>query len=86
MSAMLPDFVTALEPYWEAKGEQPFATYIHSRKDEVSDALLSVTDSRAKRPKHAPLAKVYNSLRPKAKDQVEEALPRLGSTVEALAT
>ena len=82
---MLPDFADALDPFWVARGEQGFGTYLSSRGPEAATALLGVTDKRAAKPKHAAVAKIYNSLRPKAQGMVEAALPRLGEAVESLA-
>lgn len=85
VNGMLPDFATSLQPYWEARGESPFGAYLASHGSVVADSLLSVSDERAQRPNHAAVAKIYNGLRPKAKAQVEEALPRLGTAIESLA-
>lgn len=82
---MLPDFADALDPFWAARGGQPFGAYLSGRGAEAADALLNVTDKRANKPEHATIAKIYNSLRPKAQGMVEAALPRLGAAVESLA-
>jgi len=55
---LLPQFASALDPFWATKGDQPFG------------ALLGLA------------AKVYGSLRGKAKEHVVAALPRLGNAVE----
>ena len=47
---LLPDMIAKLEPYWadfSASGASGFGDYLAKRGDEVSDALLSVTDARA---------------------------------------
>lgn len=81
---MLPDFLTALEPYW-AQSSGDFGATLVARQDEVAESLLAVTDKRADNPAHAAVAKVYGMIRPKAKQHVTAALPRLGSTVQTLA-
>ena len=81
---LLPQFATALDPFWATKGEQPFGAHLAAQPDAAADALLSVTDARAARTSHASAAKVYGSLRGKAKDHVVAALPRLGAAVERL--
>lgn len=82
VNAMLPEWAERLEPLWQSRGEQPFGAYLAANSGQAADALLAVTDERAAQPKHAKVAKIYNGLRPKAKDQVEAALPRIGSVIE----
>ena len=85
VDTLLPDFATALEPFYgdyRAKGGSDFGAYLTSRSDEASDALLSVTDSRAERSSRDSIKKVYGKLRPNGKKNVEEALPRLGALVD----
>lgn len=85
VDTLLPDFVGALEPFYgdfRAKGGNDFGAYLVGRSDEASDALLSVTDSRAERSSRDSIKKVYGKLRPNGKKNVEEALPRLGQLVD----
>jgi hypothetical protein len=84
VSSMLPDFLDGLDPLWAARADATFADTLQSRSTEATDALLSVTDGRAAKPKHASLAKIYSMIRPKAAKHVTEALPRLGRTIEQL--
>lgn len=82
---MLDDFVDALEPYWAFHQTQPsadFGAYLAERPDDVSNALLAVTDRRAERSSREAVKSVYAKLRPKAKENVVEALPGLGRTLE----
>jgi hypothetical protein len=85
VDSLLEEFVAALEPHWAAYQEQPtagFGAFLAGRPQEVSQALLAVTDRRAERASRATVASMYNRLRPKAQDNVIEALPRLGDLVE----
>ncbi|RSM35085.1 hypothetical protein DMA12_45760 [Amycolatopsis balhimycina DSM 5908] len=85
VDALLPDFATALEPFYgdyRTKGGNDFGAYLSSRSDEASDALLSVTDSRAEKSSRDSIKKVYGKLRPNGKKNVEEALPRLGQLID----
>lgn len=84
ITKMLPDFVARLEPYWAARGGQPFGAYLVANGDAVAESLLEVTDRRAANPDNAAAAKVYGMLRGKAKSNVTAALPRLGAAVESL--
>ncbi|GAA1398853.1 DUF6918 family protein [Luteococcus peritonei] len=80
--AMLPDIAAALQPYWDAKGEQDFGAYLSSRSGEVADSLLAVADAKAASPDNAAIAKLYKPIRGKAKGYVEEALPRLAEALK----
>lgn len=85
VETLLPQFSEQLEPYWaafQASGEGSFANYLVGRSDEVSDSLLSVTDSRIEASSRQALKKVYSTMRPSAKKNVIEALPRLGDLVQ----
>jgi hypothetical protein len=82
---MLDEFVEQLEPFWatfttEATGD--FGTFLGTRPQEASEALLTVTDRRAERSNRAAITSVYGKLRPKAQENVIEALPGLGAVIE----
>lgn len=85
MDGLLDDFVKRLEPFFAAhKGEpRQFGDTLSSRKSEVADALLGITDDRAKRARNGTLKGAYEKLRPQAKKHVEEAIPRVGRTLSA---
>lgn len=85
VNGMLPDAARALQPYWDARGSQPFGAYLAANGDAAADGLLAVADTRAANPRHAAVATIYNGVRPKAKQHVVEALPRLGTAIEGLA-
>ena len=85
VDSLLDDFALALEPIFadfKANGGGSFASYLPTRADEASDALLSVTDARADKSSRDSIKKVYSKLRPKGKENVEEALPRLGALID----
>ena len=82
---MLDEFVDQLEPFWATFTTEPggdFGTFLAARPDEVSDALLTVTDRRAERSSRAAITSIYGKLRPKARENVIEALPGLGAVIE----
>lgn len=84
IDSLLEDFVDALEPHWAAYQAQPagdFGAFLSGRPQEVSQALLAVTDRRTQGYNPA-VTSVYTKLRPKSQDNVIEALPRLGVLVE----
>lgn len=85
IDTMLDAFVEQLEPFWgtfttEAAGD--FGTFLSIRPQEASEALLTVTDRRAERSNRAAITSVYGRLRPKAQENVIEALPALGGVIE----
>ena len=85
IDSLLDDFVERLEPFYAEyaqSGGGSFGEYLASRADEVSDAMLSVTDARAEKSQRETIKKVYNKLRPQGKKNVEEALPALGTVIE----
>jgi hypothetical protein len=85
VDSLLDDFAGALEPFYgeyKTSGGADFGKYLADRGDAASDALLGVTDSRAEGSSRDSIKKVYGSLRPNGKKNVEEALPRLGALID----
>jgi hypothetical protein len=81
---LLPEFAAALEPFYKEaveKQKKP-SEYFPQHGPRIADALLSVTDSRAKNAKSGVVRSTYDKLRGSAKKNVEAALPRLGKLVE----
>ena len=80
---LLDEFAEKLDPiYQEAKaGGKPVAAHFEQNKSRVADALLEITDDKAKRSKNPTVVRAYERLRGNAKQQVESAAPRLGTLV-----
>ena len=80
---LLPAFSQALDPiFQEAKGKGvAVSTHFIGNSGRVADALLAITDERAR---HASgLVKgTYEKLRPTGKKNVEAAVPRLSRVIE----
>ena len=88
VESLLPDMIAKLEPYWadfSASGASGFGDYLVKRGDEVSDALLSVTDQRAAASDRPTIIKAYRSVRGGAAKHVTAALPALGALVQKYA-
>jgi uncharacterized protein DUF6918 len=84
----VPDMVAQLEPFWadfSASGSSGFGDYLAKRGDEVSAALLAVTDARAAISQRPTIVKAYQALRGSAAKHVTAALPRLGALVQKYA-
>jgi hypothetical protein len=81
---LLDEFADKLDPtYQEAKtAGKPVAAFFEASKGKVADALLAITDEKAKRSKSPAVVKTYEKLRGTAKGHVEAAMPRLGKLVE----
>jgi hypothetical protein len=81
---MLPEMVGELEPYWadfKAAGGSEFGDYLAKRGEEVSEALLSMTDARAAASGRPTIIKAYRAVRGSAVKHVEAALPHVGDLV-----
>jgi hypothetical protein len=85
---LLPDFVAALEPFWAdfaASGAAGFGDYLAKRGDEVAEALLSVTDERAKMSERPVIIRAYGTVRGGAAKHINAALPAVGALVDKYA-
>jgi hypothetical protein len=84
VTELLPDFARALDPlYNDAKSaNKPVSEYFVANSGRVADALLTITDTRAKNAKSGLVKGTYDKLRSTAKKNVEAAVPRLGRMVE----
>ena len=81
------EFLDVIEPFHQealAKGQKP-GDYIRNESGRVAEALLAVTDTKAKRAENQIVQKTYDKLRPSAKKHVEAAAPRLGQLVNKYA-
>jgi hypothetical protein len=84
VESLLPKMVDKLEPYWadfSTSGGSEFGDYLAKRGEEVSEALLSVTDARAAASGRPVVIKAYGTVRGSAVKHVEAALPRVGDLV-----
>jgi hypothetical protein len=84
----IPDMVAQLEPFWadfSASGSSGFGDYLAKRGEEVSAALLSVTDARAATSERPTIVKAYRAVRGSAAKHVTAALPNLGALVQKYA-
>ena len=88
VEVLLPDMVAQLEPFWadfRASGSSGFGDYLAKRGDEVTQALLSVSDARAAGSGRPTVVKAYRSVRGSAVKHVAAALPRVGDLVQKYA-
>ena len=80
---MIDEFAVKVDPYWlecQEKGGDAQQFFV-SRKVEVANSLLTITDERAKVSPNRSIRKAYNSLRPKAVQHIGDAMPRFSKLV-----
>lgn len=85
---LVPRMLHQLQPFWadfQAGGGGRFADYLVNRGEEVSEALLTVTDDMARGSSRGVVVKAYNAVRDGAGKHIEAALPSLGGLVEKYA-
>jgi len=88
IDTLLPKMTGKLEPYWAeftASGGSSFGDYLSKRGEEVSEALLSVTDDRAAASGRPAIIRAYKTVRGGAGKHVQAALPRVGELVHKYA-
>lgn len=77
---LLDAFIERLEPLFaehmkSSDDPKAFGAFLQKNADRAADALLGVTDDRAKRAQNKTLKSAYEKLRPQAKKHVVEAIP-----------
>ncbi|WP_315790276.1 DUF6918 family protein [Fischerella sp. JS2] len=80
---LLPECFEALDPIWSEgidKGDP--VEYLVTSRSRTADALLSVTDAKAKNVKRQIVRGTYEKLRGSAKQHVEEAVPDLAKVID----
>jgi len=86
IDGLLDQFIGRLEPFfaeWEKGGKSgSFGAFLSSRPGAAANALLGVTDDRAKVVANKTLKSAYQSLRPHGEKNVEAAIPGLGRLID----
>ena len=85
---LLPEFARVLDPiFQEARASgKSVSDYFTGRSSDVAEALLALTDEKAKHSKNSLVRGTYEKLRGTAKKIVEAAVPRRGKMIEAHAS
>ncbi len=85
---LLPEFARVLDPIFQdgTKAGKAPSDYFAGRAPDVAEALLALTDEKAKASKNALVRGTYDKLRGTAKKNVEAAVPRLGKLIESHTT
>lgn len=82
---LLPQFASAFDRIYSQYQEaqiSPLSAYFNQAQNDVTSALLSVTDQRALKSTNAFLVKTYNKLRPLGETHVKSALPQLATLLQ----
>jgi hypothetical protein len=83
LDQLLPEFAPAIDPlYAKAVNEGDVVAYFRRNGSAVAEALLSVTDGKAKRANNRVMIKVYKKLRGQASGHVAAAAPGLASLIQ----
>ncbi len=86
LDSLIDDFVGQLQPHYEAyqEADDPgtLETFFRGRSDAVAESLLRATDRRAERASNKTIIKAYRKLRPKGKEHVLVAVPRVGALLD----
>ncbi len=88
LETLLPEMADELQPYWadfNDAGGGSFGDYLVKHEDEVSEALLSITDERGRNSERPLIVKAYNTVRGSAGKHVKAALPQVGALVQKYA-
>ena len=88
IETLLPRMADTLQPYWadfNAAGGGQFGDYLAKREDEVTEALLAITDERGRNSGRPTIVKAYNTVRGSAAKHVRAALPAVGALVQKYA-
>jgi hypothetical protein len=87
VQTLLPEFAAVLEPICNQALEQgqTVSGYFAANSQDIAEALLAVTDSRAQKSEHGSVKRAYGKLRGSARKNVESAVPGLGTIIEKYA-
>lgn len=86
---LIDDFAVRLEPifadYQSQDSQGAFKDFIKQRDADAAEALLGITDDRARRADNKTIKKTYEKLRPYGKKNVQEAVPAIGEMIDKFA-
>ena len=86
IDGLLDDFMKQIEPFWQSwkdsEGTGTCQQHFIDNGPAVADALLSITDDRARKNNSKVLVKSYQKLRPKGREHVVASMSRVGAMIE----
>lgn len=82
LDRLLPEFAPRVDPYYvQAAAQGDVRAFFEARASEIADALLAVTDEKARTAQNAVMLKVYRGLRGHAHAHTVAAVPRLADLI-----
>ncbi|MBX2800904.1 MAG: hypothetical protein KTR31_24700 [Myxococcales bacterium] len=81
LERLVPLFLPVIQRHWEAAGDRGPGTHFASRRDDIADELLAVTDGLAERASNRVLVRTYRTLRGRARHYVVAAVPKIPDVV-----
>jgi hypothetical protein len=84
IDALLDDFCAQMQPFWEAaqNSVQTTRVYFNANGDAIANALLSITDERAKNSTQRVLRGAYSKLRGQAVKHITASMSGLADLIE----
>lgn len=85
VDGLLDEFAGAIEPLharFRQEDGASFADFLNKHAGDAANALLAITDERARTTSHGTLRSAYEKLRPVGEKNVIEALPGLGRLID----
>jgi hypothetical protein len=86
VGGLLPDFAAALDPLYQrflTSKRVDFSEFLDAHPTEAVEALIAVTDRRARNSANAAVRATYERLRGSAETEVRSALPALGRVLSS---
>ena len=84
VNKLIDDFVDAMDPFYEdyqAANAANLASHWTSKRTELADALLGVTDKKIAKAENKTIKKAYTKLRPSGAKHVEASIPGIAEVV-----
>lgn len=86
VNKLADDFAANLDPFYQDHLKQgigeELTAFLISRASEVANALLSITDARAKATENRTMRATYEKLRPSGVKHVEAAVPGIARVIK----
>ena len=86
VDGLLDEFSDAIDPYYQDHVESgrggSCGSTLNPRASDVANALLAITDRRAKRFEHKLIKKTYEKLRPTGVKNTAEAVPGISRLID----
>jgi len=85
---LIDELAEKVDPFWQdcqKQGANP-RTFFTANSTSIANALLGITDGRAKQSKFKNIVRAYNTLRPKAVQYIGDAMPRFSDLVSKYAS